>query len=129
MPTPVSGGAIRRLLHRLGTSEAELEAAELAESARESGATPVERCACGEVVTISGPLRSVTLLPVAGTASLEAELYDGTGRVSLVWMGRRRIRGIEPGRVLTATGRLNTVDGRQVIFNPRYALRPVLAGE
>jgi hypothetical protein len=39
-----------------------------------------------------------------------------------VWLGRRRIPGIEPGRTLTAHGRFASFDGRQVIYNPRYEL-------
>lgn len=121
--------ALRRFLSRVGASDDEHEAAELQESSRSEGATAIDCCECGEVVTVSGPLRSVTLQPVAGVASVEAELYDGTGRVALVWLGRRAIGGIEPGRVLTATGRLNLTDGKRTIFNPRYTLRPQAAGE
>ena len=50
------------------------------------------------------------------------ELYDGSGTVTLVWLGRREIAGISPGRQLRATGRITTNGGRRVIFNPRYEL-------
>ncbi|MBP7972777.1 MAG: OB-fold nucleic acid binding domain-containing protein [Candidatus Nanopelagicales bacterium] len=120
---------IRGKLRRLRSSDAEVEAEELQESSRFAGATAIHDCDCGQVVTVSGPLRSVTLRPVEGIASVEAELYDGTGRVRLIWMGRRHIAGIDPGRVMSATGRLCEVDGQQVIYNPRYALRPIATGE
>jgi hypothetical protein len=42
--------------------------------------------------------------------------------VTLVWLGRRRIPGIEPGRTLTACGRFADVEGKRVIYNPRYEL-------
>lgn len=124
---PVS--AVRRFLKRVGASDEEYEAAELQASSRDEGATAVGSCECGEIVTVCGPLRSVTLHPVEGVVSVEAELYDGTGRVALVWLGRKSIGGIEPGRVLTASGRLNLTDGKRTIFNPRYTLRPQAAGE
>jgi hypothetical protein len=54
--------------------------------------------------------------------TLEAELFDGSGSVTLVWLGRRRIPGIEPGRTLTARGRFADVEGKRVIYNPRYEL-------
>lgn len=124
-----SDGLLKRAWHRLGTTDEQMEAAELQESSRTAGATAIDHCDCGEIVTVSGPLRSVTLRPVEGVPSVEAEIYDGSGHISLLWMGRRRIAGIEPGRVLTATGRLADKDGRRVIFNPRYALRATQVSE
>jgi hypothetical protein len=44
-----------------------------------------------------------------------------------VWLGRRQIPGIEPGRALVAAGRVTRDNDQSVIFNPRYELRP--AGE
>ena len=63
--------------------------------------------------------------PVGGVPALEAELYDGADTVSLVFLGRRNIPGIEPGRTLVAHGRLRRYDGRALIYNPRYNLRHV----
>jgi hypothetical protein len=53
---------------------------------------------------------------------LRAELDGGTERITLVWLGRDRIPGIEPGRVLAAEGMLSRQGGRRVIYNPRYDL-------
>jgi hypothetical protein len=57
--------------------------------------------------------------------ALEAELYDGSGSVTLVWLGRRTLAGLAAGRQLRATGRLTTAEGRRLIYNPRYELVPV----
>ena len=122
------GGWLRRTLGRLAASEDELEAQELRADTVERGATPIAQCTHGEEVCRSGNLRLVTLRPRAGIPALEAELYDGSGVISLVWLGRRRIAGIDPGRDLVAHGRLTLVDGRRTVFNPTYELRPV-AGE
>lgn len=75
-------------------------------------------------VTLRGTLRSVTLMPRGEVPTLEAALDDGTGTVTLVWLGRRRIAGIEAGRALSATGRIGVHDGRRIIYNPRYELMP-----
>ena len=72
---------------------------------------------------MAGTLRTVTLRPRGGAPALEAELYDGTDVINLVWLGRRRIAGIAPGRRLLAEGLVSVQDGRKVIFNPRYELR------
>ena len=129
MSSTSEDGALRRLWRRLGSSDDEIEAAELQESSRTAGAAAIDTCNCGEVVTVAGPLRSVTPKPAESLPSVEAEIYDGSGRVVLVWMGRRHIAGIEPGRVLVATGRMNLIDGQRVIYNPRYSLRAIAAGE
>ena len=82
----------------------------------------VERRPKGKVVTVTGRLKSVVYTPRETVPTLEAELFDGSGSVTLVWLGRRRIPGIEPGRTLSAHGRFASFDGRQVIYNPRYEL-------
>jgi amino acid transporter len=78
-----------------------------------------------EVVALAGTLRAVTLRPQSTSQTMEAELWDGTGRVHLVWLGRREIPGIEPGRRLIVRGRLANVRGERTIFNPSYELQPV----
>ena len=71
-----------------------------------------------------GGSTTVTLRPRAGVPALEAELFDGSGRVDVVWLGRRRIGGIEPGRRIVVHGRITDQQGRRMIFNPSYELKP-----
>ncbi|WP_239456395.1 OB-fold nucleic acid binding domain-containing protein [Nocardioides solisilvae] len=77
-----------------------------------------------EPVLLRGSLRTVTLRPRGGVPALEADLEDGTDVVTLVWLGRRRIIGIEPGRSLSAAGRIGVHEGRRIMYNPRYELVP-----
>ncbi|HEY3260242.1 MAG TPA: OB-fold nucleic acid binding domain-containing protein [Pseudonocardiaceae bacterium] len=119
-----NGGYLRRMVRRLTSDAAELDAADLSRQAEESGATMAANCACGQEVTVLGRLRTVELCPRAAVASLEAELFDGTEGVTLVWLGRRRIPGIEPGRTVKAHGRIAVRDGRKVLYNPYYELQP-----
>lgn len=86
---------------------------------------PVDEQPDREVVRVHGVIRAVTLRPTGPAMALQAELYDGTGSVLLLWLGRRRITGIDPGRGITVTGRLGRRDGERVIYNPRYELDPV----
>ena len=81
---------------------------------------------CGErvVVSVAGTLRAVTLRPRGASLTMEAELWDGTGQVSLIWLGRRDIPGIEAGRRIVVRGRLATVKGERAIYNPSYELQP-----
>lgn len=119
MSTPARSGFWRRLV----SSNRELAAAELAKEAVASGAMTIGSCEDRDIVDLVGTLSTVTLNPPDGSQWLEADFSDGTGQVRLVWMGRRRIRGIDAGRRLRVQGRLSYVDGRRTIYNPRYELR------
>ena len=77
-----------------------------------------------EQVTVCGVLRTVTLRPRGGVPALEADLDDGTGVITIVWLGRRRITGIQPGTSMTVTGCIGTQGGSPLMFNPRYELLP-----
>ena len=113
----------RRLIHKLTSDVEELDADDLSREAQAQGAQRACDCRSGEEVTVLGRLRSVELRPRDAVATLEAELYDGTDGVMLIWLGRRRIPGIEPGRTLKARGRIAVRDGRKVLYNPYYELQ------
>ncbi len=113
------------MLDRLSSSQEELDTEELREDAHASGCTRIAECSDRQIVKVAGTLRTVTLRPRAGVPALEAELFDGTAPLDVVWLGRRSIVGIEPGRKLIASGRLSMSHGRRVLFNPKYELRPL----
>jgi hypothetical protein len=118
-------GVLKRAVTRLATSAKEHEAAELQKGCVQMGAVLVSELPDRELVRVAGTLRTVTLRPRAGVPALVAELYDGSGSINLVWLGRRQIAGIEPGRAVIASGRVTRDHDQPVIFNPRYELRPV----
>ncbi len=119
------------MARRLGTvlreafaSRAELEADE------ERRETASHQCCAVEDLTprrrgeVYGVLRSVTLRPKERVQALEAELYDGSGSMQLVWLGRRSIAGIEPGRRGRFSGLVSEKNGHKTMYNPRYELTP-----
>lgn len=117
--------SLRERLHKVVASQDELEADEEREQAvRQVGCTPVAELDNRSRASVSGVIRSTTLRPREGVPALEAELFDGTGTLDLVWLGRREISGIAPGRRLRIEGLVCLVDGRRTVFNPRYELRP-----
>jgi RecG-like helicase len=120
-----SRGWLGRRLHRLTCDESVLEAEELLDQIEQVGATPVTACTAQRNVCVAGTIKSVTLKSLAGAPSLEAEVYDGTGSVTAVFLGRRRICGIEAGRSIVVRGRITDREGQRTIYNPRYELRPV----
>jgi hypothetical protein len=91
----------------------------------EQGVVSIGTCADRAAVTVCGRVRSVTLRPhLLGAPTLEAEIYDDSGAITLVWLGRRQIEGIRPGARLRATGRICRRSDERAIFNPRYDLLP-----
>lgn len=117
-------GLLRRVLDRLAADTDELDAEDLQAAIPAQGATPIAACRDREAVCILGTLRTVTFRPRAGVPALQAELWDGSGTVSVVFLGRRSIPGIDPGRAIKVRGRITSLRGQRVIYNPIYELRP-----
>lgn len=111
------------LLHRLTASSHHLDAAELQSDVERLSCTLLSEVQRGQLVTVGGRLRAVIYTPRETVPTLAAELFDGTDSISLVWLGRRRIAGIEPGRRLLVRGRVGVHDGRPAIYNPWYELQ------
>jgi hypothetical protein len=119
---PREDRGLRALLRRFTATEQELDAEELRAETLRSGCCAAGDARRGELVSVTGRLRTVVYTPRTNLPMLEADLYDGSDVVTLVWLGRRQIAGIEPGRVLTARGRVAVRDRRKVIYNPYYEL-------
>lgn len=124
-PTKKEKGFLHAL-RRLTASHDELESEDLQRSARESGATAVSECADRQRVVLRGTINTVTLKPAGNThRSLEVDFHDGSGSVTLIWMGRREIPGIRAGTTIRVEGRISCHgDGRRM-YNPRYELLDV----
>jgi len=73
-------------------------------------------------VRVAGRVRSVRVQPRAGTSNLECVLADDSGMLLLVFQGRRRIPGIQPGARLVVEGMVGDWARRQAILNPDYEL-------
>jgi hypothetical protein len=93
-----------------------------------------------------GYIESVTYVPAAQVASFTAIVTDHDlprtrsagpteepssrkqggpvkrGRLRVVWLGRRRVPGIEAGSELRLEGMLTLRDGLPTMFNPRYEI-------
>lgn len=108
---------------RQWASQAHAEAVDLQKDVAKSGCESIADAPDRQMVTVQGTLRTVTLRPRGGVPALEADLYDGTGTITVLWLGRRRITGIFPGRSIKVTGRIGVHGGVRTIYNPRYDLR------
>src|SRR5262245_57539858 len=113
---------LRGFFERLTASEDELQAEELQREGAKCGAMPPGQRNRGHVQSVSGRRTTAAHTPRTNLPTLEADLYDGSDVVTLVFIGRRSTAGIEPGRQLTARGRIAIRDDRKVIYNPFYEL-------
>ncbi len=100
----------------------EIDADRLEAEVGEHDADAIRDCVIGKPSVVHGLLKSVTLRPAEGTPFVEADLWDGTGLINLVFLGRRRIPGITPGRHVVAHGRPIMRNGQLTMMNPRYEL-------
>ena len=117
-------GYLRRLTRRLTEDPEQLDVQEMSEEAANTGAQKAVDCQRGQEVTMVGTLRSVETNAKGCTAGIKAELFDGTEAVMLVWLGQRRIPGIESGRTLRVHGRMGKLEnGTKAIYNPHYEIQ------
>ena len=114
-------------LRRLTAGRDELHAEELQAEIEQTAAQPIIDCDDREVVDVTGVLRSVTLRPRGPSLTMEADLWDGTGNITLIWLGRRDIPGVKPGRHMVVRGRVARIKGERTIYNPIYELQPMSA--
>lgn len=118
-----TSGGFRGVWSRLATPDSELAADELRDDAERAGCTTLADVPDRAKSRVRGVLKTVTMQPRQGLPALEAELYDGTDSVTLIWLGRRRIVGVDCGRRMVAEGRISALEGRRVMFNPAYELQ------
>lgn len=117
-------GYLRRLTRRLTDEPEQLDVEELSEEAANTGAQKAVDCQRGQEVTMVGTLRSVETNAKGCAGGIKAELFDGTEAVMLVWLGQRRIPGIESGRTLRVHGRMGKLEnGTKAIYNPHYEIQ------
>ena len=113
---------VRRFLHRMAESDEQRYAEEIeAWAAKIPGAVRIREAPTRSKVRLAGVVRRITVRPLEGDESLEAVLYDGTGEVTVVWMGRRSIHGLNLGTRLVVEGLLaEKAHGGRRVVNPVF---------
>ncbi len=120
--TPESRSTLGRFAKRLLRSTDEIDSDALARESADTGRQHIGNLVPRTVASVRGEIRAVTLRPSDEVAALDAELWDGTDVLHLVWLGRRTIPGVEPGVKLQATGRVARHREALVMFNPSYEI-------
>lgn len=118
-------GRVGDYLKSLTADQADIDSANLRDSVELIGASAASQCVVGEWVKVRGTIRAMRVRPQISVPMVEAELWDGTGYITLLWLGRREIKGVTPGRTLLINGRISRGPKMQpAIYNPRYELLP-----
>jgi amino acid transporter len=71
---------------------------------------------------VTGRVRSVRVQAGGGVPSIECTIADATGQLMLIFQGRRRVPGIEPGARLTAEGMVGEQRRRTAMINPLFTI-------
>lgn len=119
---PGRAGLLRRALGRWSGDEAQQQAEAIRRRGGSHGCVAIGEAPLRRSVRVRGTVTMVTINPRGVNRWLEAVISDGTGEVTLVFMGRRLVRGIEAGRVLEVNGPISELAGRLTVYNPNYTL-------
>jgi hypothetical protein len=84
--------------------------------------TPIGNIEWRKRAQVHGRVTSIKTAPRGSAPTLEVEIWDETGGVSLHFLGRREIAGLEVGSQLRAEGMVGEEEGAMVILNPSYEL-------
>jgi hypothetical protein len=120
-PVESGDGAPATATAAADTDAAAPEAAKPARSSAE-GITPIADVRWRQRVTIEGQVQTLRVKPSAGSSTVECIVEDGTGAMSIVFIGRKTIGGLEVGTRIRAQGTAAEHRGRLAILNPAYAL-------
>jgi hypothetical protein len=115
------GDRFRAFFRRMAESDEQRLAKELQEwSASIPGTVRIASAPARQRIRIAGAVRRITIRPVEGFEALEAVIYDGTGEVTAVWLGRRAIHGLVLGSKLILEGVLGEFRGERRMVNPTF---------
>lgn len=88
----------------------------------EADVTPVCEVRPRQRVKLYGVLRSITYPSPGSSQSFTATLFDGTGSIDLVWLGRLEVPGIKAGIHLRIQGMVLERNHTFSVINPNYQI-------
>lgn len=114
--------AFRKAVQRLTRPVDELDREALERYCAALGVTPMNQITARHPVRVAGEVRSVRIVPRAGADALEVNVSDGQGSVIAVFLGRRKIAGMSPGRRVLLAAVAGRDGNHFVLYNPEYEL-------
>jgi RecG-like helicase len=118
-------GPFRRLFGRLSQSDEDRLAAEIRTWAADVPDTArISDAPSRTPVRVAAVVKRITVYPAEGSEAVEAVISDGTGEISVIWMGRRSIPGLRLGTRVVVEGVLAEGRGHRKMVNPKFEFRP-----
>jgi RecG-like helicase len=112
---------VRRFFRRMAESDERRLNEEIQSWASEiPGTVRIADAPSRERVKLAGVVKRITVHPEHGLEALEALLVDGTGGISVVWMGRRTIPGLTLGTRVVVEGVVGDQRQGRRIVNPSF---------
>ena len=71
---------------------------------------------------VRGQVTSIRTAPSGGTPRVDVEVWDTTGGITLQFLGRREIAGLDVGSTICAEGMVGEIEGSLTILNPSYEI-------
>ncbi len=87
-----------------------------------TGTTPIGAVKDRGRARVAGRIRSVTVQPWGSVPTLECDLTDDHRSLTVAFLGRRQIPGLEPGSRIVVDGTVGMRRGRLLMINPDYEL-------
>jgi amino acid transporter len=84
--------------------------------------TPIGAVQWRKRAQVQGKVTSIKPAPSSAAPVLEIELWDESGGITLQFLGRREIAGLEVGTEIRAEGMVGEENGSLKILNPSYEL-------
>jgi hypothetical protein len=84
--------------------------------------TPIGNITWRKRAHVQGRVNSIKSAPSGSSPLVEVEMWDESGGVTLQFLGRREITGLEVGSQLKAEGMVGEDNGQLIILNPSYEI-------
>lgn len=117
-----SARVLKKLRRKMSESLEEIEDQRLAGRMADFDLVRISDVPLRDRVLFAGEVQGLQVVPRAGSPSLEVTVGDGTGRVVVVFTGRRRLGGVNVGRRILIDGVVRQERSRLVAMNPAYTI-------
>ena len=71
---------------------------------------------------VRGNVTAIRTAPSGGAPKVDVEIWDSTGGITLQFLGRREIAGLDVGSTICAEGMVGETEGSLTILNPSYEI-------
>lgn len=83
---------------------------------------PIGKATWRKRAHVRGQVTSIRTAPSGGAPRVEVEVWDSTGGITLQFLGRREIAGLDVGSTICAEGMVGEAEGSLTILNPSYEI-------